>query len=132
MSEDFRIAIIGQAAFGESVLSSLIKKGDNIVGAFCPPQKEGKPSDPMEAAADEHGVAAFQFKRMRDAEAIEGFRALNADLCVMAFVTDIVPMEILTAPRLGTIQYHPSLLPKFRGPSSINWPIIQGGKRRPG
>jgi len=44
----------------------------------------------------------------------------------MAFVTDIVPMEILEAPTQGTIQYHPSLLPKHRGPSSINWPIIQG------
>ena len=44
----------------------------------------------------------------------------------MAFVTDIVPDEILEAPHFGTIQYHPSLLPEHRGPSSINWPIIQG------
>ena len=44
----------------------------------------------------------------------------------MAFVTDIVPMEILENPTNGTIQYHPSLLPEHRGPSSINWPIIQG------
>jgi methionyl-tRNA formyltransferase len=56
----------------------------------------------------------------------EQFAALKADLCVMAYVTLIVPDEILNLPTHGTIQYHPSLLPKHRGPSSINWPIIQG------
>ena len=44
----------------------------------------------------------------------------------MAYVTLLVPQPVLDAPKLGTIQYHPSLLPKHRGPSSINWPIIQG------
>jgi len=44
----------------------------------------------------------------------------------MAFVTDIVPLNIINCPRLGTIQYHPSLLPKHRGASSINWAIING------
>ena len=63
---------------------------------------------------------------MRSAKAIEEFRSLDVDLGVMAFVTDFVAMEILEAPRLGTIQYHPSLLPRHRGPSSINWPIIFG------
>jgi methionyl-tRNA formyltransferase len=53
-------------------------------------------------------------------------RSLEADLCVMAYVTLFVPQPALDAPKLGTIQYHPSLLPRHRGPSSINWPIIQG------
>jgi methionyl-tRNA formyltransferase len=48
------------------------------------------------------------------------------DLCVMAYVTLFVPQPVIDAPKLGTIQYHPSLLPLHRGPSSINWPIIQG------
>jgi methionyl-tRNA formyltransferase len=126
VSQEFRIALIGQAAFGESVLNALVKAAENIVGVFCPPDKEGKPSDPLKRAADQHGIPAFQFKRMRAPEAIAAFKALNADLGVMAFVTDIVPEDILKAPRLGTIQYHPSLLPLHRGPSSINWPIIQG------
>jgi methionyl-tRNA formyltransferase len=63
---------------------------------------------------------------MRDADAIVAFQGLSADVCVMAFVTDIVPDEILQDPKLGTIQYHPSLLPLHRGPSSINWAVIQG------
>lgn len=126
MGQDFRIALIGQAAFGEAVLNALVQNGERIAGVFCPPDKDGKPSDALKVAADKYGLPTFQFKRMRSPEAIAAFRALNADLGVMAFVTDIVPAEILTAPRLGTIQYHPSLLPLHRGPSSINWPIIQG------
>ena len=126
MSDPLRIALIGQAAFGESVLNALIEKSEEVVAVFCPPAREGRPEDALESAADRHGVPVYQFKRMRDGEAIEAYRALDADLGVMAFVTDIVPEEILEAPTRGTIQYHPSLLPKHRGPSSINWPIIQG------
>lgn len=126
MSEDFRIVITGQAAFGEAALKKLLDNGENIVGAFCPPDKEGRPADPIKTHAMENGIEVFQFKRMRSPEAIEAFAALNTDLGVMAFVTDIVPQDILEAPTHGTIQYHPSLLPKHRGPSSINWPIIQG------
>lgn len=126
MSDDFKIAITGQAAFGKSVLEKLLDNGESVVGVFCPPDKEGRPVDPIKEFAQEHGIDVFQFKRMRSDEAIEAFRSLNADLGVMAFVTDIIPQEILDGPAHGTIQYHPSLLPKHRGPSSINWPIIQG------
>lgn len=126
MPQDFRIVLIGQAAFGEAVLNALVKNGEQIAGVFCPPYKEGRPSDALKTTADKHGLPLFQFRRMRSPEAIGAFRELRADLGVMAFVTDIVPAEILNAPRLGTIQFHPSLLPLHRGPSSINWPIIQG------
>lgn len=126
MPEDFRIALIGQAAFGENVLNALVENGEHVAGVFCPPDQEGRPPDPLKTAAQRQDVPVFQFNRLRDGEAVEAFRALAPDLGVMAFVTDIVPEEILTAPRLNTIQYHPSLLPRHRGPSSINWPIIQG------
>jgi methionyl-tRNA formyltransferase len=53
-------------------------------------------------------------------------RELNADLGVMAYVTQFAPQSFVNIPRLGTIQFHPSLLPRHRGPSSISWPISQG------
>jgi len=56
-------------------------------------------------------------------------RALNADIGIMAFVLQFAPQEFVKIPKKGTIQYHPSLLPKYRGPSSINWPIIRGDTR---
>ena len=129
MAGDMRIALIGQAAFGESVLNAVVERGENVVGAFCPPDREARALDPIKVAAQDRDIPVFQFRRMRDAEAIDAFKGLNADLCIMAFVTDIVPEQVLQAPTRGTIQYHPSLLPRHRGPSSINWPIIQGEAR---
>ncbi len=129
MSTGLRIAIIGQQPFGESVLNALAERGETLVGAFCPPDREGRPADPLKQASDNHEIPVFQFRRMRSQEAIDAFAGLNVDLCVMAFVTDIVPDEILFNPAKGTIQYHPSLLPRHRGPSAINWPIIQGETR---
>ena len=122
-----RISIIGQSAFGKSVLEALAANNvDDIVGVFAPPTREGRPDDPISDAARTLNVPVFGFKRLRDEEAITQFKMVKPELCIMAFVTDIVPMEMINYPVLGTIQYHPSLLPLHRGPSSINWPIING------
>ena len=122
-----RISIIGQSAFGKSVLEALAKNNvDEIVGVFAPPTREGRPDDPISESAHALNVPVFEFKRLRDKEAITQFKTVQPELCIMAFVTDIVPMEMINYPILGTIQYHPSLLPVHRGPSSINWPIING------
>ena len=122
-----RISIIGQSAFGKSVLEALAKHNvDEIVGVFAPPTREGRPDDPISESAHALNVPVFEFKRLRDKEAITQFKTVQPELCIMAFVTDIVPMEMINYPILGTIQYHPSLLPLHRGPSSINWPIING------
>lgn len=122
-----KIALIGQAAFGTAVLKAIAEAGkDEVVGVFAPPDREGRPPDPISEAANAANFPLFQFKRLRDQVAIDQFNAVNPDLCVMAFVTDIVPMEMINSPAKGTIQYHPSLLPLHRGPSSINWPIVAG------
>ncbi len=126
MAGGMRIVVIGQETFGGKVVEALVEQGEDVVGVFAPPDREGRPPDPIKAAAGQQDIPVLQFRRMRDQEAVDAFKALNADLCVMAFVTDIIPESILEDPAKGTIQYHPSLLPKHRGPSSINWPIIQG------
>lgn len=123
-----RLAIIGQSAFGQAVLERLLTVGYDVVGVFAAPDGR-RGQEPLAEAAREMDVPVWQFDRMRDAECVATFRALNADLCVMAYVTDIVPMEVINDPALGTIQYHPSLLPRHRGPSSINWAIINGDAR---
>jgi methionyl-tRNA formyltransferase len=121
-----RITIIGQAAFGKAVLEALIADGqDEIVGVFAPPSK-GDRDDPIVAAVKSAGLPLFQFASLKGSDAIEQFKALKPDLGVLAFATQIVPIEILNCPEKGTIQYHPSLLPLHRGPSSINWPIAMG------
>ncbi len=65
MAGDVRIAVIGQAAFGESVLNALVEKGEEVVGVFCPPDREGRRPDPIKVAAEGHGVPVLQFRRMR-------------------------------------------------------------------
>lgn len=124
-----RIVIIGQSAFGESVLKSLVDREENVIGVFCPPDAGDKRQDPIKALAISTGTPVYQFARMRNEDCISTFKSLSADLAIMAYVIDIVPNEILEAPTKGTIQYHPSLLPKHRGPSSINWAIINGEKK---
>ena len=121
-----RIIVNGQQAFGKSVLEALLDRGEEIVGVFCEPDKEGRPLDPIKECALERGLEVFQPASYRKPETHEQIAALSPELCVMAYVTLFVPEEALNIPTNGSIQYHPSLLPLHRGGSSINWPIIWG------
>jgi methionyl-tRNA formyltransferase len=124
-----RIAIIGQQDFGKAVLDAFVARGDEVTGVFCAPEKPGAKADPLRAAAQEKGLKVFQFKSLRDPQAHDALKGLQADLGIMAYVLQFAPDSLTKIPRLGTIQYHPSLLPKYRGPSSINWPIVRGDTR---
>jgi len=121
-----KIAIIGQQDFGKAVLEAFLARGDKVAAVFCAPEKEGARADALRATAQEHGIKVHQFKSLRAPEALAAMREAEVDIGIMAFVLQFAPQELVKIPRHGTIQYHPSLLPKFRGPSSINWPIIKG------
>jgi methionyl-tRNA formyltransferase len=121
-----KIAIIGQQDFGKAVLEAFLARGDDVAAVFCAPEKEGARPDVLRLAAQEKGLKVHQFKSLKDPEAARAMQSAGADLGIMAFVLQFVSQEFATIPRHGTIQYHPSLLPKYRGPSSINWPIIKG------
>jgi methionyl-tRNA formyltransferase len=120
-----RIVLIGQAAFGEKVLQTLTDRGEEVAAVYTPPDIPGR-EDPLKQLALRLGIKHFQPKRMRDPEVYKEYAALQPDLNVMAFVTDIVPESMLDYPGWGTIQYHPSLLPRHRGGSAINWAVING------
>ena len=124
-----RIVVHGQDAFGKAVLEKLLARGENIVAVCCAPAKEGRPEDPLAALARQKGIALHQPKSWKTPEALALMQSFNADICMMAYVLLFVPQPVLDAPRLGTFQYHPSLLPDHRGPSSINWPIAMGKSR---
>lgn len=121
-----RIVVHGQQAFGQRVLEALLERGDDVIAVYCAPEKEGQRPDPLKEAALAHQLPIYQPRSFRKQEVADEFATLQADLCVMAYVTLFVPENILNLPTHGTIQYHPSLLPRHRGPSSINWPIIWG------
>ena len=121
-----RIAFIGQQDFGKAALEAFLARGDEVVGVFCKPEKPGEKPDALVAAAREKGLQVFQFASLKGEEADAAMRSLNADIGVMAYVLQFVPQSLVNIPKHGTIQYHPSLLPQYRGPSSINWPIARG------
>ena len=119
-----RIAIIGQQDFGKATLEAFLARGDTVAAVFCAPEK-GRP-DPLRVAAEERGVTVHQFPKLTDPAALEAMRLADVEVGVMAYVTQFVPQAFVTIPKHGTIQFHPSLLPLHRGPSSINWPIMMG------
>ena len=124
-----RIVVNGMQAFGKAVVDRLIERGENIIGVYGADEKPGGRRDPINEAAESHGIPLFQLDSFKTEDALDHIKGLDADLCVMAYVIKFVPSAFLNVPKHGSIQYHPSLLPKHRGPSSINWPIIQGSER---
>jgi methionyl-tRNA formyltransferase len=121
-----RLAIIGQQDFGKAVLEAFLERGDTVVGVFCAPEKPGARPDALRVAAEERQVPLYQLPSLKTAEAANLLRGMDVEIGVMAFVLQFVPQEFAHIPKHGMVQYHPSLLPKYRGPSSINWPIIRG------
>ncbi|MCC7364057.1 MAG: methionyl-tRNA formyltransferase [Dehalococcoidia bacterium] len=121
-----RVTIIGQAAFGEAVLHRLQGDGVDVVAVSAPAPAEGAKPDALWAAGAAAGVPLIPTAGLKDPANLAAWQAFEADLCVMAFVTDILPDEVFAAAKQGAIQYHPSLLPLHRGSSAINWAIING------
>src|SRR3954452_12949981 len=121
-----RIVVNGQQAFGAAVLAALLERGEDVVAVYCAPDKEARPPDPLAEAAGKAGIELRQPESFKTDHAAADLAELKPDLMVMAFVTLFVPEPVLNTPTHGSIQYHPSILPRHRGPSAINWAIIQG------
>ncbi|XP_043820957.1 mitochondrial 10-formyltetrahydrofolate dehydrogenase isoform X2 [Dromiciops gliroides] len=128
-----KLALIGQSLFGQEVYSHLRKEGHRVVGVFTVPDKDGK-ADPLALAAEKDGIPVFKFPRWRIKgktikEVIEAYRSVGAELNVLPFCTQFIPMDVIDCPKHGSIIYHPSILPRHRGASAINWTLILGDKK---
>ncbi|KAJ8245531.1 hypothetical protein GJAV_G00271730 [Gymnothorax javanicus] len=128
-----RLALIGQSLFGQEVYTNLRKQGHKVVGVFTVPDKDGK-ADPLAVVAEKDGTPVFKFPRWRVKgkpipEVVEAYKAVRAELNVMPFCSQFIPMNVIDHPTHGSIIYHPSLLPLHRGASAINWTLIQGDKK---
>lgn len=124
-----RIALFGQAAFAKDVLVGLVEQGHSLVGVYAPP--EGARPDPLAVEAGERGLPLLRHKRFRRKgeaipELVEEHAKLGAELNVLAYVTVILPQEIVDAPPHGSLCFHPSLLPRFRGGAALAWQIMLG------
>jgi methionyl-tRNA formyltransferase len=124
-----RVVVVGQAAFGEAVYKALSDAGEQVVGVCAPATREGARPDPLRAAAEGNSLPILETRGLRDPATFATYASWEPELLVMAFVTDILRENVLELPSLGAIQYHPSLLPRHRGNSAINWAIMWGEAR---
>ena len=126
-----RIVFMGTPDFAVPSLKALVEAGHEICGVFTQPDKPKNrgmklQQPPVKEYAVSAGLTVFQPVKMRDGEALEILRTLNPDLIAVAAYGEILPVDILELPRLGCINVHSSLLPKYRGAAPINWAILNG------
>ena len=124
-----RIILIGQAAFAQQVLDGLVERAHAVAAVYCPPDTPGGKPDALKTRALEIGVPVRQHRVLKGPDVAREFADWQADLGVLAYVTQIVPATAFGAPRQGSICFHPSLLPRYRGGSAIPWQIIRGETR---
>jgi methionyl-tRNA formyltransferase len=120
-----RIVLFGQAAFAEKVLQGLLARGDDVAAVYCAPDAGAKP-DPLKTAALAAGIPCRQPPSYKSEDVRTEIAALAPDLIVLAYVTLIVPESVIAIPTRGAICFHPSMLPRRRGGSAINWTLIEG------
>lgn len=130
MTRILKIAVIGQSAFATDVYRLVKKNGHTVVGVFTIPDKNGR-EDPLAVAATADGVPVFKFKSWRlkglaRPEVLQEYQSVGADLNIMPFCSQFIPLEVVNHPSLKSICYHPSLLPRHRGASAISWTMIEG------
>ncbi len=122
-----KILFIGQAPFGRESLEALIKQGENVIGVITTEDVANqKYPNPVKECAVEHDIDLYQANYLKKPKPIDWVRKLQPDLLVLGFVNAFVPQEMIALAKFGGINYHPSLLPKYRGGSAINWAIING------
>jgi len=130
-----RLAFMGTPDFAVPSLDALIAAGHDIAAVYAQPARpKGRghkaQDSPVAAAATRHGIPVRTPERL-DPEEIAAFAALKLDAAIVVAYGLILPKPILDAPRLGCVNVHASLLPKYRGAAPISWAII-GGEEKTG
>lgn len=126
-----RIIYMGTPDFAVDTLKELIGSRHEVTAVFTQPDKpQGRKQQlvmpPVKAAALESGIPVYQPARIREPEYVELIRSLSPDVIVVAAFGQILPADILNAPRFGCINVHASLLPRYRGSAPIQWSILNG------
>lgn len=129
-----KIVFMGTPEFGVPSLNALLDAGYDVAACCTQPDRpQGRKMTltacPVKEAALRRGVPVLQFERIRRQEGLDAMRAIKPDLYVTAAFGQILSQKLLDIPTIGTVNVHPSLLPKYRGPAPVNWSIIEGETR---
>jgi methionyl-tRNA formyltransferase len=123
---------MGTPEFAVTSLARLVADGHSVEAAFTQPDKPAGRGNkllqpPVKMFAVERGITVFQPARIKTNEEVRAtFTRIAPDVCVVAAYGKILPEWMLSIPRLGCINVHASLLPKYRGAAPINWAIANG------
>ena len=122
---------MGTPDFAVPSLNALMGAGHEICGVFTQPDKPKNrgmklQQSPVKERALALGLPVYQPVKMRDGEALSILQKLKPDLIAVAAYGKILPVDILELPRLGCVNVHSSLLPRYRGAAPINWAILNG------
>ena len=127
-----RIVFFGTPQFSADILASFfINSEQTIVGVVCQPDKPvGRKhlltAPPTKVLAQQHGIPVWQPTKLKDPNFVYQLQDLSADVFVVVAYGRIIPEAILNIPPYGCINLHPSLLPKYRGPSPMTASLVSG------
>ena len=126
-----RIVFMGTPDFAVPCLARILADGYTVPGVFTQPDKpvgrhQTLTPPPVKRLAQEHGIPVYQPQKLRDGTALELLQGLEPDLVVVVAYGRILPRELLDCPRLGCINVHGSILPKYRGAAPIQWTVLNG------
>jgi len=122
---------MGTPAFALPALEALHHRQYPIVAVVTQPDRpagrgQKRIASPVKLLARQFGLPVLQPEKVRDQEFLEALQSLGPDLIVVAAFGQILPKAIIDFPKLGCLNIHPSLLPKYRGAAPLNWSIIHG------
>ncbi len=127
-----RIAFLGTPEFAVPSLQMLIDHGHALTVFSQPDRPAGRHGavlpTPVKALALQHGIPVQQFNKIRSPEGVAALRDFGPDLMVTAAFGQLLSAENLSIPRIGCINVHGSLLPKYRGAAPIQWSVINGDR----
>lgn len=125
---------MGTPDFSVPVLQQIISDGYEVIGVVTQPdrpvgRKKVLTPPPVKVEAEKHGIPVYQPEKIRNREELDPILALNPDLIVTAAFGQILPKELLDAPKFGCINVHASLLPELRGGAPMHYAILQGKEK---
>ncbi len=128
---DVRVVFLGTSGFGIPTLRTLRHSGYTVAGIVTAPDRPAGRSyktkaSPIKQWAEQQHIAILQPTNMSDPVFLAELRALRSEIFIMAAYGTIVPKSVLDIPSRGTINIHPSLLPKYRGASPIQTALLNG------
>lgn len=126
-----RLVFLGTPAFAVPTLHAVVEAGHEVVAVFTQPDRpkgrgQALALSPVKQRALELGLTVHQPERVRRPEVVELLRGMDAEAMVVVGYGQIIPQSIIDLPRLGIVNVHASLLPKYRGAAPIQWAVANG------